>query len=164
MTPLANLVGASERVGATASRVAKVRELASFLRTVPADEIEAAVAYLAGETLQGRIGIGYSMLQAAAAQSAAQSATLSIAEVDMSMQWLSCGKLQVVAVLAVMSAGVAWGQDAPDTQSARPAPIERRTPAKDATTDAAQEPETLFHVLGRVLFIGRVRWQPFDGL
>ncbi len=86
MTPLANLVGASERVGATASRVAKVRELASFLRTVPAGEIEAAVAYLAGETPQGRIGIGYSMLQAAAAQSAAQSATLSIAEVD---RWLA---------------------------------------------------------------------------
>jgi hypothetical protein len=29
---------------------------------------------------------------------------------------------------------------------------------------AAQDPETLFYVLGRVLFIGRVRWQPFDGL
>ena len=86
MTPLANLVGASERVGATASRLAKVRELASYLGTVPADEIEAAVAYLSGETPQGRIGLGYSMLQAAAAQSAAKSATLSIAEVD---RWLT---------------------------------------------------------------------------
>ncbi len=86
MTLFANLVGASERVGATASRVAKVRELAALLRTVPADEIEAAVAYLSGEIPQGRIGIGYSMLQAATAQSAAQSATLSIAEVD---RWLT---------------------------------------------------------------------------
>ena len=86
MTLLGSLVGASERVGATASRVAKVRELAAFLRTVPADEIEAAVAYLSGEIPQGRIGIGYSMLQAAAAQSAAQSETLSIAEVD---RWLA---------------------------------------------------------------------------
>src|SRR3984957_9498313 len=82
MTLLGSLVGASERVGATASRVAKVRELAAFLRILPADEIEAAVAYLSGEIPQGRIGIGYSMLQAAAAQSAAQSATLSIVEVD----------------------------------------------------------------------------------
>src|SRR3984957_470166 len=86
MTLLGSLVGASERVGATASRVAKVRELAAFLRILSADEIEAAVAYLSGEIPQGRIGIGYSMLQAAAAQSAAQSATLSIAEVD---RWLA---------------------------------------------------------------------------
>jgi DNA ligase 1 len=86
VTLLANLVDASERVGATASRLAKVRELASFLRAVPADEIEAAVAYLSGEIPQGRIGIGYSMLQAAASQSAAKSATLSIAEVD---RWLA---------------------------------------------------------------------------
>ncbi|MHB8723713.1 MAG: hypothetical protein ACYDAH_20310 [Steroidobacteraceae bacterium] len=64
MTRLANLVEASERVGATASRLAKVRELASLLRTVAADEIEAAVAYLSGDIPQGRIGIGYSMLQA----------------------------------------------------------------------------------------------------
>jgi DNA ligase-1 len=73
---------ASGRVGATSSRLGKVRELASFLRAIPADEIEAAVLYLSGEIPQGRIGIGYAMLQAAAAQSAADSATLSIAEVD----------------------------------------------------------------------------------
>jgi DNA ligase 1 len=78
----ANLVHASGCVGATSARLGKVRELASFLRAIPADEIEAAVLYLSGEIPQGRIGIGYAMLQAAAAQSAADSATLSIAEVD----------------------------------------------------------------------------------
>jgi DNA ligase-1 len=78
----ANLVQASGRVGATSARLAKVRELASFLRATPADEIEAAVLYLSGEIPQGRIGIGYAMLQGAAEQSAADSATLSIAEVD----------------------------------------------------------------------------------
>jgi DNA ligase 1 len=82
MTLLAQLVGVSERVAATASRLGKVRELASFLRPLPADEIDIAVHYLSGETRQGRIGIGYSMLQAAAAYTVANEATLSLAEVD----------------------------------------------------------------------------------
>jgi DNA ligase-1 len=86
VTLLANLVRASGRVGATSGRLAKVRELASFLRTVPADEIETAVHYLSGDIPQGRIGIGYSTLQAAASKSAADSETLSIAEVD---RWLT---------------------------------------------------------------------------
>lgn len=82
MSLFANLVNASGRVGASSARLAKVRELASFLRAMPADEIEAAVLYLSGEIPQGRFGIGYAMLKAAAAQSAAASATLSIADVD----------------------------------------------------------------------------------
>src|ERR1700688_4689197 len=86
MTLLANLVHASGRVGATSGRLAKVRELASLLRTVPADEIETAVHYLSGDIPQGRIGIGYATLQAAASKSAADSETLSIAEVD---RWLA---------------------------------------------------------------------------
>jgi DNA ligase 1 len=91
VSSFANLVHASGRVGATAARLGKVRELASFLRVISADEIEAAVLYLSGEIPQGRIGIGYAMLQAAATQSAADSATLSIAEVD--------GRLASIAAL-----------------------------------------------------------------
>lgn len=91
MSSFANLVQASERVAATSARLGKVHELASFLRAIPATEIEAAVLYLSGEIPQGRIGIGYAMLQAAAAQSAADSATLSIAEVD--------GRLTAIAAL-----------------------------------------------------------------
>ncbi|TLY56679.1 MAG: ATP-dependent DNA ligase, partial [Gammaproteobacteria bacterium] len=85
MTLLADLVRTSQRVGATAARLAKVRELASFLRALPPDEIETAAHYLSGETPQGRVGLGYSTLQAAGASGAASTETLSIAEVDRSL-------------------------------------------------------------------------------
>jgi DNA ligase-1 len=82
VTLLADLVGTSQRVGATSARLNKVRELAGFLRALPPEEIETAVQYLSGETSQGRIGIGYSTLQAAASKTAAGAGTLSIGEVD----------------------------------------------------------------------------------
>jgi DNA ligase 1 len=82
MTRFADLVAVSSAVGATSSRLGKVRELASFLRALPPGEIEIAVHYLSGEIVQGRIGIGYSTLQAAAHGIGATEATLSITEVD----------------------------------------------------------------------------------
>jgi DNA ligase 1 len=81
MTLLAELVGVSQRVVATSARLGKVRELASFLRALPAEEIDVAVHYLSGQTPQGRIGIGFAMLQAAANSSASE-ATLALAEID----------------------------------------------------------------------------------
>jgi DNA ligase-1 len=85
MTLLANLVGTSQRVGAASARRTKVRELASFLEALPPDEIDIAVSYLSGETLQGRIGIAYKSLQAAAAIEAANETQLSITDVDRSL-------------------------------------------------------------------------------
>jgi DNA ligase-1 len=82
MTQLANLVDTSQRVGATAARLAKVRELAACLRALEPAEIEIAVHYLSGETPQGRFGIGYAVLQAARSAATAGAATLSITEVD----------------------------------------------------------------------------------
>jgi DNA ligase 1 len=82
MTLLLNLVSTSQRVGASSARSTKVRELASFLRSLPAEEIDTAVHYLSGEIPQGRIGIGYSTLRAAASSPPAQAETLSIAELD----------------------------------------------------------------------------------
>ena len=82
MTVFADLVGVSQRVGATPARRAKVHELARFLAALPAQEIDTAVHYLAGEIPQGRIGIGYATLQSAAAGRFADAATLSIADVD----------------------------------------------------------------------------------
>jgi DNA ligase-1 len=80
VTLLANLVGVSERVSATSSRLAKVRELAAFLRILSPDEVAIGALYLAGETPQGRSGMGYSSLHAAALGSTpAPTATLSIA-------------------------------------------------------------------------------------
>jgi DNA ligase-1 len=85
MTLLAHLVGTSQRVGTASARRTKVREIASFLKALLPDEIETAVHYLSGEVTQGRIGISYKALQAAAATEAANEALLSIAEVDRSL-------------------------------------------------------------------------------
>src|SRR5258705_2493773 len=82
MTLLASLVGTSQRVGSASARRTKVRELASFLEALPPDEIETAVHYLSGEIPQGRIGIAYRTLRAAAAAEAANEELLSIADVD----------------------------------------------------------------------------------
>ena len=89
MTLLAAIVGASSRVGATSARREKVRELASLLRTLAADEIDIAVLYLSGDTPQGKIGVGYAALRAAASAPAHDCETLSIAEVDRSLAELA---------------------------------------------------------------------------
>ena len=85
MTLLAQLVAVSERVGATPARLTKVRELAQFLRNLPAEEISIPVHYLSGETPQGRSGIGYALLQQATTTPAASEGSLSIAETDRSL-------------------------------------------------------------------------------
>jgi len=53
MSLLITLVGASQRVGANSARSTKIRELASYLKTLAADEIGIAVHYLSGEIPQG---------------------------------------------------------------------------------------------------------------
>ena len=61
-TLLATLVDASERATRTSSRLAKRDAIAECLRSAGPDGVEIAVAYLSGETRQGRIGIGYAAL------------------------------------------------------------------------------------------------------
>jgi len=84
MTLLAELVDTSVRVGATPSRLAKVRQIAALLRKLGRDEIGTAVSYLAGELPQGRVGVGYSALSAAAATAGdpAVEPRLSLAQTD----------------------------------------------------------------------------------
>jgi DNA ligase-1 len=82
VTLLAQLVAVSQRVGASAARTGKIRELAEFLRSLPVDEIAIAVHYLSGETPQGRAGIGFTLLQQAIAAGAADEASLSLPETD----------------------------------------------------------------------------------
>jgi DNA ligase-1 len=84
-----DLVETSQRVGASSARSTKVRELAAFLRTLAADEVELAVHYLSGEIPQGRIGIGYSALRTAASSPPATGATLSLAELDRELTTLA---------------------------------------------------------------------------
>ncbi len=82
MTLLASLVEASDRVGASSARLAKVRELAAFLRSLEPAEIQIGVQYLSGEAPQRRFGVGYAALREASAGSPASTSSLSIAEVD----------------------------------------------------------------------------------
>ncbi len=85
MSLLADLVSTSQRVAAASARRTKVRELGLFLRALPGDEIETAVNYLSGDISQGKIGIAYKALHAAAASEAASEAVVSISEVDRSL-------------------------------------------------------------------------------
>lgn len=82
MGSLSILVRTSKLVAASSGRLAKTRELASLLRCIPPDELEIGVRYLSGDIPQGRIGIGYSALQTAAAHAAADTDTLSLGDVD----------------------------------------------------------------------------------
>ena len=82
MSLIAELVEASRAVGATASRLAKIRVLAAAIRALDPDEIEIGVQYLSGEIPQGRIGIGPAVLQAAHTATASARPSLSLREVD----------------------------------------------------------------------------------
>ena len=85
MTALAELVATSERVAGRSGRNAKVDEIAQLLRALGRDEIDIAVAWLAGETRQGRLGIGYATLQAAIPAAPAERPTLQLRHVDESL-------------------------------------------------------------------------------
>lgn len=78
---LGEIVDVSRRVAATSKRLEKVALLADLLRRLPADELETGVAFLAGRTRQGRIGIGYSALREAAGAPASER-SLTLGEVD----------------------------------------------------------------------------------
>ena len=89
MTLLAALVRVSQRVAATPSRLVKVRELAALLQALASEEIDIAVHYLSGDMPQGKIGIGYAAVRAAAAQAGANVETLTLAAVDRCLGELS---------------------------------------------------------------------------
>jgi ATP-dependent DNA ligase I len=82
MTLLASVVEVSERVGATAARLEKVRELAGLLRSLEPAEIAIGVHYLSGEAPQGRIGLGPAVLREASTSTPASAASLSLSETD----------------------------------------------------------------------------------
>jgi DNA ligase 1 len=85
VTPFARLVDTSARIAASSARLAKVREVALFLKSLPADEVAVATHYLSGTISQGRIGIGYSVLQAVP-HSAANVPSLSILDIDRALE------------------------------------------------------------------------------
>src|SRR2546428_13909970 len=86
---LAELLAASERVAGTRSRLAKIDTLAECLHRLDASEIAVGVAYLSGDTRQGRIGIGYSALKDALATAPASEPRLTLAQIDEALARLS---------------------------------------------------------------------------
>ena len=60
---LAELAAVSAAVRATAARSKKVALLGDLLGRVPPDELQAAVAFLAGDVLERQLGVGYAALR-----------------------------------------------------------------------------------------------------
>jgi DNA ligase 1 len=99
MTRLADLVATSQRVAATAGRLAKVAALAELLRRLAPDEIEIAVLYLSGDTRQGKLGLGYAALRDARSGGEPGGEPLALAELDAALERLraTTGKGSVTA-------------------------------------------------------------------
>ena len=86
MTLLSDVASTSRRVGDTPSRNAKITELAACLRRLAPAEIEIGVAYLSGETRQGRSGIGYALLRDAHPAATVEIASLTLVDVDAALE------------------------------------------------------------------------------
>src|SRR5438552_18263175 len=86
---LGELLAASERVAGTRSRLAKIDALAECLRRLDAPEIALGVAYLSGDTRQGKIGIGYASLKDALTAAPASPPQLTLAQIDEALARLS---------------------------------------------------------------------------
>lgn len=85
---LDELVGVTEAVAATRSRLAKSAALAGLLRGLDEGEIAPAVGLLVGKPRQGRIGIGWRGLAAATAAPAAEPG-LTVLDVDAALERLA---------------------------------------------------------------------------
>ncbi len=80
VTKLLEVASTSAEVATTSSRSAKTKRLAALLRTADIDDVRAIVAWLSGDLLQRRIGVGWATLAALPAPS--QAASLEVAAVN----------------------------------------------------------------------------------
>ncbi|MBV8069760.1 MAG: hypothetical protein JO270_07645, partial [Acidobacteriaceae bacterium] len=85
---LADIVETSGKIGATSKRLEKIDLLARLLKRLQPEEIEVAVAYLAGATRQGRIGIGYATLRDASS-GASETASLELLDLDRTLEQIA---------------------------------------------------------------------------
>lgn len=85
---LNDVVAASAAVAATRSRTTKVAALAGVLRVAAPGEIDAVTAWLAGEMLQGRTGIGWRTLSGLDVEPAPHG-ELTVEEVDAALDRLA---------------------------------------------------------------------------
>src|SRR6185369_3105272 len=97
---LSDLVAVSRRVRDASARTEKVELLADLLRRLEPHEVPAAVGLLSGQPRQGRVGVGWAALQAAAhpeeelptlfdALPAALDPPLTVSEVDAALERLA---------------------------------------------------------------------------
>ena len=82
---LDSLVATSRRVADTTKRLEKIDLLARLIRQLSPPEIQIAVPYLAGQTRQGRIGVGYAAVRDAR-NSPAAGPSLEILDVDATLE------------------------------------------------------------------------------
>ncbi len=85
---LADVVAASGAVAATRSRTAKAAAIADLLRRAGDDEVRPVTAWLAGDTLQARIGVGWRTLTRLVHDPAAQP-RLAVGDVDRALTELA---------------------------------------------------------------------------
>ena len=111
---LADVVAASNAVGATRSRTAKTAALAALLRAAAPEEVEPATAWLSGEPRQGRIGAGWRTL-AALDVPAAAAPSLPVVAVDAALDALAAtsgqGSAARRSALLVELFGAATGEE-----------------------------------------------------
>jgi ATP-dependent DNA ligase I len=90
MLKLAEVVAASRDVAATRSRKQKTERLAMLLSQLEAREVRAAVGFLCGELRQGKLGVGYRLLQRLLQGAMpAPEASITVSELDATFQELS---------------------------------------------------------------------------
>jgi DNA ligase 1 len=85
---LAQVIAVSAQVAATRSRTAKAGAIAELLRRADADDVGPVTAWLAGETRQGRLGVGWRTLSRMAGDPAAEP-TLTVARVEQTLTELA---------------------------------------------------------------------------
>ena len=80
MMQLQELVDVSNAVAGARGRLDKIGKLAELLKRVAPEEVRLAVAFLSGALLQGRIGIGWSIVSQSRVVAPARESSLSLSE------------------------------------------------------------------------------------
>jgi DNA ligase-1 len=76
LTRLVDVAGVSAEVATTSARSAKTQRIAALLRATDTDDVRAVVAWLSGELLQRRIGVGWAALSTVPQAASAPSLTV----------------------------------------------------------------------------------------
>jgi len=80
VTRLVDLAEVSAQIAASSARSVKTKRLAEILRAADTDDVPAVVAWLSGELLQRRIGVGWAALSSV--PPAASAPSLTVGEVN----------------------------------------------------------------------------------